>query len=192
MSLFLRKACQENLDNVGLENYHIQVDESTKCLQIVGECGQILTSITGIRLSRMAPAPHEIKLAVELFDDFLAKHTATFKEFVAVKAKADNAVIPQTVALDKAQVTKQHYNDLWELRFRMTNRDHTVTVTSNGLISMTSVAQNISEVPATYFTLGLTKTEYAVVKKWLEATADFHKWTKRKKKLLEILGTCEI
>ncbi|MEE8599407.1 MAG: hypothetical protein V3S69_07905, partial [Dehalococcoidales bacterium] len=97
MSLFLRQACQPLLDGVGLPNYHIQVDEVSKCLQVVGECGDVLTSITGIRLSRMAPADKEIALAIDLFDNFLAKHADTFKGFIAVKARADKASIPKEI-----------------------------------------------------------------------------------------------
>jgi len=194
MSLFLRKACQDNLDGVGLENYHIQVDENTKCLQIVGECGDVLVSITGIRLSRMAPADKEIELALELFDDFLAKHAGTFKEFIAAKIRADKASIPKIVpGLMNCTVDKGMYQEFHQLTFDMSadpNRE--VTVRSNGYFSMPSLQIDMVKFPDADIQLSITATERKAVRNWVNACTEFNKAINIKTELLTKLSACEI
>jgi len=193
MSLFLRKACQEQLDGVGLANYHIQVDESSKCLQVVGECGDVITSIAGIRLSRMAPVQSEIELAVSLFDDFLAKHTATFKGFIVAKARADKAYIPLKVdGLLNAEVEKQNYQNYWVLTFDMESRpETTINVKSNGSVSipimrLETILDNES------IQHQISNRETTIVKNWIKACTEFHTATTEKIALLEKISTCEI
>lgn len=194
MSLFLRKACQENLDGVGLQNYHIQVDEGTKCLQIVGECGDVFVSITGIRLSRMAPADKEIDLAIELFDDFLAKHTGTFKAFLDAKIRADKSKIPLEVkGLLDAEVTKPNWQDYWNLKFSMKAApDQTIEVQSNGSVKIPQFQFDMVDDPKVNIQPVLTPREVLSVQKWILACTEYHEATKEKTRLLEVLSTCEI
>jgi hypothetical protein len=194
MSLFLRKECQQLLDDVGLEMYHIQVGETNKNLEIVGECGQLLTTIAGIRLSRMAPNKDEIVLAIELFDDFLAAHTGTFKQFIAAKIRADAASIPREVpGLLNAEVTAPYYNEVWALSFSMGSIPTIkVVVDSSGNVKIPAIAANLVTDPKDDINHHLsTKEEYAV-REWIKACNEYNIATKEKTSLLEILNTCSI
>ena len=201
MSLFLRKACQDLLDGVDLNNYHIQVDENTKNLQIVGECGQVLTSISGIRLSRMAPAKDEIQLALDLFDAFLAKHGSTFKEFIAVKAKADTTKEPDLPkALLNCASKSTYTNEYKAFTFTMHSRKnlengYECEVRSNGAIKMPSLALNLhvyKDDVKQLRTCPLTEKEVTVIEKWLKDTSDFNIAVTRKGELLNKLNSCEV
>jgi hypothetical protein len=195
MSLQLRKACQQQLDAVGLDNYHIQVNRETKYLEIVGECGQTLVSISGIQLSRVAPNNSEMKLALELFDSFLAKHTGTFKEFITAKTRADAANIPKKVkGLKNAKVEKQTYYDRWDLTFTPECMPaESVTVSSNGVVSFPSRTVSYNS-PKDWRTVnaGLTVAETEHITEWILECIEFTAATKEKKKALEILSSCEI
>jgi hypothetical protein len=194
MSLFLRKACQDHLDGVDLQNYHIQVDDSTKCLQIVGECGDVLVSITGIRLSRMAPGDKEIALAIELFDDFLAKHAGTFKSFIEAKIRADKAAIPTRVpGLLNANVAKPNYQGYWALTFQLgANSDVTVSVRSDGKVSIPSYTVEVLSNPEQSLQCSFSVKEENAVRSWIVSCAEFNTATSDKETLLTMLSACEI
>lgn len=197
MSLMLRKKCQTLLDNVGLDMYHVQVQDANKYLQIVGECGKPLCSIEGIRLSRAAPNAAEIELALELFDAFLAKHAGTFKSFIAAKARADQAVIPESVDnLPSCVVQKHAYQDHWELEFHPLNMPAgaIVTAKSNGKISMSAYSCDINDIDDDFdtFGYGLRSIELSAVDGWLKACKEYNEATREKKKLLSQLNSCEI
>jgi hypothetical protein len=195
VSLFLRKRCQEKLDNVGLENYHVQVDEPTKCLTIVGECGQLLTTIEGIRLSRMAPNDKEIMLALDLLDDFLTKHTHNFKLFREAKAAADKAKIPQPADLKHivdATVEKQRYQDYWELKFTPVGALFDVTVKSNGKVTVSQFSTKISNSDSAKLTNGMSADELRDMVGWVVACEEFTDTTNEKNRVLDILKSCEV
>lgn len=194
MSLQLRKQCQSILDGVNLDNYHVQVDPDSKMLQIVGECGQSLVSIAGIRLSRMAPNAAEIDLALELFDAFVAKHQANFKEFIKVKAVADSAKIPKSVeGLENAEIAKNRYQDYWSLTFDMKTREgKTVTAKSTGEIDLPSVKMDADSHSKDFLQATLTDAEVAAVFKWVNECNEFNIAVEAKADLLAKLSSCEI
>lgn len=194
MSLFLRKACQEHLDGVGLQAYHIQVDEPSKCLEIVGECGDTLVAIAGIRLSRMAPGDKEIVLAIELFDDFLAKHTGTFKEFITAKIRADRSKIPVVVpGLLNCKVIKQPYQEYWSLTFDLKSLPTTqVAVRSNGYLNIPAFTTNMVTDPSDDIQHCISAVERKAIKSWIKACTEFHSATTEKTRLLTVLSSCEI
>jgi len=82
MSLLLRNACQDVLDDAGLQNFHCSVSERGNYLTIVGECGELFVSITGVQFARTAPNAAEIPLAVDLLEAFLMKHKPDFDLYV--------------------------------------------------------------------------------------------------------------
>lgn len=193
MSLLLRKNCQELLDGVNLNNYHIQVDPNSKCLMVVGECGQELVAISGIRLSRMAPHQTEIDLAVELFDAFVTKHHQTFKEFTIAKNAADAAHIPKHITeLPDATVTKKSYTGHWVLTVPTKNYPNTaVEITSAGKVFIPATQiENYTQNPHTEVLL--TPTENKAILNWLAACSDYNTALKRKTELLTKIATCEI
>jgi len=200
MSLFLRIACQERLDAVGLANYHVQIDESSKVLQIVGECGQTLTNITGIRMSRMAPPMREIDLAVDLFDSFLAKHTGTFKEFIAAKAKADQVKIPDKFKALQQTELYQDYSKNWSLKFVpkayifKNEKSYTSQVSDEGRLKLSPPDVNVLKNPekAAQLIQGLTAEEFKEIQSWVDAVQVYTKALARKEELLKTLNSCEI
>ena len=88
MSLTLRKECQEQLDNAGFQNYHVDIDGS-RHLVIVSECGKPLVTVHGVRFSRTQPTGSEIDYAVELLGSFLIKHQGTLAEFINAKREME-------------------------------------------------------------------------------------------------------
>lgn len=193
MSLFLRKECQTLLDNVGLNNYHIQINENYKYLEIVGECGQSLCVINGIRLSRMAPAPAEIKLALELFEAFLVKHAATFKEFTKIKAEVDVIKIPQTIPeIPKINILQSNYDKSWQVQFDMENwPKQEVFIYSTGQISI-DFNEHIKNPQTDPLQATFTEQETIGVRNWLLACKKYNELSKKKENLLETLNSCEI
>ena len=194
MSLMLRKQCQSLLDSVSLSNYHVQIDETTKMLQIVGECGQSFVSISGIRLSRMAPNNEEIKLALELFDAFLVKHAGAFKKLVKVKAAAAACKIPTKVAsLKKAYVEKQKYNSDWVLEFEMSSRPgKKVKVKSNGEMDIPAMSLFVQNSNKEIMQATLTDKEVVAVTSWVSDCLEYNTATAAEEELLEKLSSCEI
>ena len=195
MSLFLRKECQSILDGVKLDNYHVQVNENSKMLQIVGECGKVLVSITGIRLSRMAPPRHEVALALELFDAFMAKHVGTFKEFNKAKALVDKQNIPTSVAgLKNSEVTKNVYgNKRWELTFNpnFLNKKQ-ATIYSDGEITIPGKNLTFSKNTKKDLNYSLNKIEIDAIYKWIKSCEGYSKANQNKNDLLSKLNSCEI
>lgn len=83
MSILIRKQCQEHLDAAGLGVTHVDINNKT--LAIVGECGQPLVSINGIRFATNNPTKAEVAYAVELFVAFLEKHKAKLQNLIKLK-----------------------------------------------------------------------------------------------------------
>lgn len=83
MSLKVRKACQEILDTIPLlRNFHVEVNKTYKCLDLVSECGKSLVIIHGISFSRANPSKDEIEYAAELFNAFLVKHRSKLESCI--------------------------------------------------------------------------------------------------------------
>ena len=193
MSLILRKKSQELLDAVDLDNYHIQIDEGSKCLQIVGECGQSLCTISGIRMSRMAPNETEITLALELLDAFLAKHASAFKGFQAAKNRENKARIPRSVPLPNSDVSKGSWGDDYTLRFPLAS-DSNVSVEVNNSGTLTFPMRKIlvpgstkDELQAT-----LTDTEYDVIVAWVDECFEYSDAVRERQEIVTKLNSCEI
>jgi hypothetical protein len=193
VSLLLRKKCQELLDNVGLENYHVQVNSSNKYLEIAGECGQVLVTIEGIRLSRMSPSVPEIDLALELFDAFLARHTPTFHEFLQAKAVADKVSTPETPPLQNVKVEKAAYRDYTEMEFYMVQCPGSPCfVKSSGEVVFPARTVNIYKEPDHTLCLALTTKENILVRKWVDGFRLHTEAVKARDRALAKLSSCEI
>ena len=119
MSLLLRNACQETMDNAGLGNFHVRTNENNNTMTIVGECGQPFVSISGIKFARTAPSAAEIPLAVELLEVFLLKHKPDFDAYVRESAKYKKLakVEPHT---ENFSIESNGYSDnaYWTCRIR--------------------------------------------------------------------------
>ena len=72
-----------------MQNY-----DATKCLSIVGECGQPLVNISGIKFARADPTNKEIELAVSLLDSFLSKHLGDIGSYLSLRQKLTKMNIP--------------------------------------------------------------------------------------------------
>lgn len=99
MSLILREKTEKILKDAGLPEFHTQI--SNKNMQIVGQCGQPITTIKGILFSRNAPSIKEIDYSVKLFKEFLDAHIDTLKQYKEIRKEA------------KALVDFRSYNDLF-------------------------------------------------------------------------------
>jgi len=86
MSLMLRKQCQKQLDDAGLHNYHVDIQQNSyggqKNLVVVGECGQPFITLHGVSFAKLAPTRAEIDFADELLGDFLATHKLKIEEYI--------------------------------------------------------------------------------------------------------------
>ncbi len=85
MSIILRQGCQHLLNEMELDFLH--TDIQNKILTIVGECGQPLLPINGIKFGSNNPTKQEIGYAVGLFEKFLDKHGDQLQEFITEKKK---------------------------------------------------------------------------------------------------------
>ena len=193
MSLFLRDKCQEKLDSVGLNNYHVRVNDS-KNIYIAGECGKPLVTIEGISLSRKSPSLDEIKLATDLLDDFLSKHLILIKDYISTKNYSDSLKIPLKVNIKNSKVVKNAYYDYWILKFspKYFKEDDEISITNEGKISVPSISFNLDEEIDVFINPILSKAELKAIKKWLK---DFDEYTSAKEKenlLLQKLNSCEI
>ena len=99
MSLMLRKACQDVLNDNNLPNYHVRIDAS-KCLSIVGPCGKPLLTISGIVFSRTTPTAAEIEYAVELFYSFMEKHEIALNHYIELVTEVGELLSKNELILD--------------------------------------------------------------------------------------------
>lgn len=82
MSLQLRQQAEKVLERHKLNNYHVRIDDALY-MNIVGECGQPLVTIYGIKFTKKTPTKSEIEYALTLLDSFLIKHSKDIKHYVA-------------------------------------------------------------------------------------------------------------
>lgn len=94
MSLILRQQCQPVLNEYGLGDYHVRINDS-KYLSVTGPCGKPMFSVSGIEFVRAQPTSKEIEFAVELLTDFCLTHKATIRTALIAKKALFNAVRPE-------------------------------------------------------------------------------------------------
>lgn len=100
MSLMLRKSCQTILDNNNLGQFHTEINEASKSLSLVSECGKPLVYIHGISFSRLTPTKDEITYATELFDIFMTKHKNQINKYIQEKAVLNKLPKPENYTGD--------------------------------------------------------------------------------------------
>lgn len=79
MSLIIRKECQPLLDNLGLEDLHVEL--YSKVLNICLEDGTPIIVLNGIKVNNTRPTKVEIAYVVELFSNFLETKNGKLKEY---------------------------------------------------------------------------------------------------------------
>ena len=82
MSLILRKECQPILDECGLENFHVKIDDYSKNLVIATECDRPFITVNGITFTRNKPTVKEIEYAKELFNAFIVKYNDQIQNYL--------------------------------------------------------------------------------------------------------------
>ena len=85
MSLILRTTCQEQLNNNGLGDYHIRLND-LNCLMIAAECGKPFVNIAGIQFASKRLTQAEIDAAEGLLEEFILTHRETIRMVIAAKA----------------------------------------------------------------------------------------------------------
>lgn len=93
MSILIRKGCQDLLDDAGLSMTHVGIESKTLC--IVGECGQPILHINGIKFDTTVPKKAEIAYAIELFEAFLTKHKEAITNFIKAKREFNQLDFPE-------------------------------------------------------------------------------------------------
>ena len=141
--LLLRQACQPLLDRLGLNNLHVTIDQKT--LTIVGQCGNPLVAISGIKFSRNSASNEERDFATQLFASFLDKHKESILDFVKQKQAFTELPRPELpsdatsyyISSDKnsSQVYFKNYN--------ATQSSSTINVYRNGQIQFYSFVPTI-------------------------------------------------
>jgi len=191
MSLLLRNACQDTLDNAQLSNFHIRVNEYSKAMTIVGECGQPFVSISGIKFARVVPSNAELPLAVELLDAFLMKHKPDFDLYVQELAKFKSLPVVE-MELNESSLDFIGYNDTarWVSKvrsgcFQITiNTDGTLfTIDMNGSDPAFSIAECAKGPNLKHMQAGLAHLHSFIAYEKAEETV---------KALKEKLSSCEI
>lgn len=83
MSLLLRKASQDVLNQADLHEYHTDIIH--KVLHIVCECGKPFIIIPGITFNRPNPTKVEIEYAVELLENFLVDNAKAISKYMLLE-----------------------------------------------------------------------------------------------------------
>lgn len=133
MSLLLRKACQPTLDDASLGSFHVRVDENTKTMTIVGECGQPFVSISGIKFARTSPSAAEMPLAVDLLEIFLVKHKGDFDRYVIELAKY-NKIKKVKMKTDKYDIDTHGYGEKMAYTIKFDSGAFQVWINEDGTI----------------------------------------------------------
>ena len=188
--------CQEKLDGVSLQNYHVEIDAHSKCLKVVGECGDDLVIIPGIRMSKMAPTASEMDLALELFDAFLTKHAHVFHQFMDAKNAAENIKIPKTADLPNACI-KQDYYGKWILEFLSAAPfndeigDRNITAGCDGRIAISRAIIQVNDLVEDQVVMVNAK-ELSEIRKFVNALTEYNRLMDAKKEALELINSCKI
>lgn len=94
MSLMLRKASQEILDEYNLADYHAGIQDDTRYMQVVGPCGKPLLTISGVIFTSKAPTNKEIEFATSLLSEFLVQHSKSIQDLLIAKTKLASTPTP--------------------------------------------------------------------------------------------------
>jgi len=105
VSLKLRQACQPSLDTAGLTNMHVSINNN-KYLEVVGECGKPLFTLTGIYFGTKTPKDTEIEYANTLLARFLAVNLSKITALIDATTLLNSTTQP---ALPKSISHKNYY-----------------------------------------------------------------------------------
>lgn len=108
MSLILRRTCQPILDKAGMQNFHIEMNEQQRVMEITTECGKSIVSVKGVNFSRKSPGKAEIEYAAELLEAFIMKYKKAILKYVALKDVYDAiAPVPMYAADESYKILYQ-------------------------------------------------------------------------------------
>lgn len=198
MSLQLRKMCQPILDNAGLSNYHVRINDHHYTLSITEECGKSLFDINGIQFTRKAPTKTEMEYGAELLNAFLIKHAIKINEYNKIKStmpvnpeKGHAWASAWDVSEDNKKFTIYRLNDLdFELNYLDGIMLCTITTKDKKVLIRTrdNKFYSIKEIHAYKVNTDLEKEYRKVLKQY----ALFNKANKKLKVLTQSFETCEI
>ena len=185
MSLILRDLCQSFLDDVGLQNYHVEIAQN-KQLTIVGECGQTLVTIKGVTFSRFAPTKEEINISMPLFNAFLVKHIKTLKEYVATKEELQK--LPSLEEVKKKIKGLDHFDSgNYHNSIIFKNENTKIEIFPNGKIAIEGRNTFKDYVPYTFST-----KDIKAINEWLVSCEERENLKAKLLKLQETVYSCTI
>lgn len=133
MSILLRKECQPALNSIKLDMLH--VDIISKILTIVGECGQPILSISGIKFTSMSPKKEEIEYAVELFEKFLSIHVIKLQDLIRAKLAFKLVKEPDIETYGfKAEHNKGYNKTFASVKLTTAKNTYELDIKNNGII----------------------------------------------------------
>lgn len=179
MSILLRKECQESLDNAGLEKLHVGISNKTLCL--MGECGQTIITISGIKFNSNTITTKEIKYTVELFNEFIKKHTAKIQDFI--KTSETFKKLKEPIFEPKGNWAISYR----ELKYKL-NGSQILTIKNNGKVKFHSYDHTIEEIREILDLIENTKS----VNNYIAETINYNKIKENLNKAKAEIGSCNI
>lgn len=107
--LLLRQACQPLLNELGLSDLHVTIQDKT--LTVVGYCGKPIVAISGIQFSKNSVSNAERDFAVSLFQQFLVAYGKELKDFVTAKQEFLSSPEPELPTGAKSYYLASSMND---------------------------------------------------------------------------------
>lgn len=190
MSLMLRKACQEILDENGLGRFHARINDSTKCLTISTECGKPLVTLAGIQFNRVQPSAAEIEFATELLDSAIAKYRNQFTAYLKVWAELQAMPEPDHDNFTIQQVSGYRQPAYWKVEYEQKNGASVQYTTKDDAIVFSST-QTVSN-PSRIKTHAFSEKEYQAS---LEALTEHKAYQKKQHEVNNLrneLNKCDI
>lgn len=180
--LLLRQACQPLLNELGLNDLHVTIQD--KILTIVGSCGKPLVAIAGIQFSKNSASNAERDFAVGLFANFLAAYGKEIQDFVAAKQAFISNPEPELPEGARGYYLPSSLNDSYvefEPFEKTSSSSACIRIYYNGKISFSYYTPTISEIVEHASVL---KTLEKITKEAIDQFAEY----KAKKAAIDAIG----
>lgn len=147
--LLLRQACQPLLNELGLSELHVTIQDKT--LTVVGSCGKPLVAISGIQFSKNSASNAERDFAVSLFQQFLIAYGKELKDFVTAKQEFLSSPEPQLPEGAKSYYLSSSMNDSYiefEPFGETTSSSACIKIYYNGKVQFSYYTPTVSAIAA--------------------------------------------
>ena len=180
--LLLRQACQPLLNELGLSDLHVTIQDKT--LTIVGSCGKPLVAISGIQFSKNSASNAERDFAVSLFQQFLVTYGKELKDFVSAKQEFLSLPEPELPTGAKNYYLSSAQNDSYvefEPFEKTSSSSACIKIYIDGRVSFSYYNPTINAIASN---AGILKSLETVTKQTIAAFSDY----KIKKAAIDAIG----